>query len=55
MRCMDRGATVVVDAHGVVGHVRYLRQEERKGIGVRFRGEESVDIEQSCKEEQVHH
>ncbi len=54
MRCTDRGTTVVIDARGVVGHVGYLGQEGgRKGIGVCFCGEESIDIVQSCTKEQV--
>ncbi len=46
--------TVVVNACGVVGHVGYLEREERKGIRVRFCGEERVDITRSYTEEQVH-
>jgi hypothetical protein len=54
VRRVDYGSTIVVNAHGVVGHVRYLGQEGREGVGVRFHGEESVDIARSCTEEQVH-
>jgi hypothetical protein len=54
MHCADCGATVVVNAHGVVGHGGYLRQERPQNVGVRFCGEESVDIARSCTEEQVH-
>ncbi len=54
VRCLDRGAIVVVDTRGVVGHVGYLGQEGREGIGVRFRGEKSINIARSCTEEQVH-
>ncbi len=54
MRCADRGMTIVVDACGVVGHVGYLGREGREGVGVCFRGEESVDIVRSCTEKQVH-
>ncbi len=46
---------LVVDAHGVVGHIGYLGREGRKGVGVRFRGEESINITWSCIEEQIHH
>ncbi len=51
---VDRGATVVVNACGVVGHVGYLGQKLRKGVRVRFCGEKKVDITRSCTEEQVH-
>jgi hypothetical protein len=54
MRHADRGMTVVVDARSVVGHVGYLRREGRKGAGVHFCGEESIDIARSCTEEQIH-
>jgi hypothetical protein len=54
MRRADRGATVVIDACGVVGHIGYLGQEGRKGVGVLFCGEESIDIARSCTEEQVY-
>ncbi len=54
MHCPDRGVIVVVNTRGVVGHVGYLGREGCKGIGVRFRGEESVNIVWSCTEEQVH-
>ena len=55
MRRADRGATVVIDACGVVGHIGYLGWEGRKGVRVCFHGEESIDILRSCSEEQVHH
>ncbi len=54
VRHADRGTTVVIDARSVVGHVGYLGREGRKGIGVCFCGEESIDIARSCTEEQVH-
>jgi hypothetical protein len=54
VRCAERGATVVVNTCGAVGHIRYLGQKGCKGVKVRFCGEESVDIARSCTEEQVH-
>jgi hypothetical protein len=54
VRRMDRGAIVVINTRGVVGHVGYLGREGRKGIGVPFCGEERVDIARCCTEEQVH-
>jgi hypothetical protein len=54
VHCPDHGTIVVVNARGVVGHVGYLGREGRKSVGVRFHGEESVNITGSCSEEQVH-
>ncbi len=45
---------VVVNTPGVVGHVGYLGREGRKGVGVCFCVEESVDIARCCTKEQVH-
>ncbi len=54
MHCADHSTIVVINAHGVVGHVRYLRREGHEGIGVCFCGEESVDIARRCTKEQDH-
>ncbi len=48
MHRADRCTIIVVDTPGVVGHVGYLGQEGRKGVGVRFRVEESIDIARCC-------
>jgi hypothetical protein len=50
----DRGTTVVINVRGVVGYIGYLQRDEHEGVGVRFCGEESIDIARSCTEEQVH-
>jgi hypothetical protein len=54
MRLAYHCAIDVVDTCSVVRHVRYLRREGRKGVGVRFCGEESVEIARCCTKEQVH-
>ncbi len=52
LACASRGPWH--DPCGVVGHIRYLGREGRKGVGVRFCGEESIDITRSSTEEQAH-
>ncbi len=54
MHCADCCAIVVVNTCNVVKHIGYLGQEGRKGVGVCFCGEESIDIARYCTKEQVH-